>query len=324
MTAKIIESFCEMYSINPRYIEELRNEERYLAKIETEDGNFFYVKGEEADSAHWEASCDYAWFLYKNGFHVPQYLKSSEGKYVVQIEDRVFSVERALEGIPIEQVNDDILTKMGRLLGLQHKASMNNPSSFHQATSWSLFGGNKTDAIGDYDENELSFLDFKGAFENHRYYQDIENRYTEYRSKLKEVWHQLPQGAVQGDFCHYNMLLREDHELAFYDFNLAGNEVFLNECIAVAVYHSWHVPYEGSRSGSERFQLFLDAYQTTRPMTELEIKYLPDLTAIIRAFRFDRVEDGIALKNERQQDHFLEETLTILLNRDIRLCAGKI
>ncbi|WP_274307247.1 hypothetical protein [Solibacillus daqui] len=29
-----------------------------------------------------------------------------------------------------------------------------------KATSWSMFGGNKTKAVGDYDENELCFQAF--------------------------------------------------------------------------------------------------------------------------------------------------------------------
>ncbi len=306
---KIID-ICNNYYITPNKIEILRNNERILAKIET--AHTYYLKGELADKAYWESCCTFANLLYEQGFNVTQYMQSIDGAYVVQYDDKVFSLEIGLPGKPIEFITDKEIIEIGRLLGVQHHLSARMPNLFTNATSWSLFGGNKSEVIGDYDENELSFLEFKKHFNLHPLFTKIESLYKEYRYNLQQIWMRLPQGAVQGDFCYYNMLQQSDDTLAIYDFNLAGNEVYLNECIAVGVYHAWHAPYIGKLKEHERFQLFMESYTKERPLDSIEQIYAPQLKSVIRAFRYDRVELGIALNNELMQDLFAKETLRIL------------
>lgn len=308
---KIIE-LCDKYGIIPNYIEILRRNERFLAKVNSDQK--YFLKGEIADKAYWENCCYYSSLLLENGMNVTHYQKSLDATYVVEVEEKVFSLEISLAGKPVEVLTDREITEIGRLLGIQHALSIEIPTPFNTATSWSLFGGNQTDEIGDYDENELSFLDFKKHYENHLLFPNIESLYQEYRQSIYEIWSVLPQGAVQGDFCYYNMLLEEDGSLAIYDFNLAGNEVYLNECIAVGVYHAWHAPYEGKLKEEERFQLFLDSYKRERPLNVSEQATFSQLKAIIRAFRYDRIEDGISLKVEHEQNFFIQDTLLILEN----------
>ncbi|KGR79119.1 protein kinase family protein [Ureibacillus manganicus] len=306
---KIIE-ICNNYYINPKTVKVLRNNDRLLARIET--AHTYYLKGEPADKTYWEACCTFANLLNDQGFNVTQYIQSSYGTYTVQYMDKIFSLEQSLPGKPLEVITDKEIIDIGSLLGIQHRLSMKLPNLFTNATSWSLFGGNLSDALGDYDENELSFLEFKKHFNLHPLFTKIESLFNEYRYNLQQVWMRLPQGAVQGDFCYYNMIQLPDESLAIFDFNLAGNEVYLNECIAVAVYHAWHAPYTGKLNEHERFQLFLNSYTKERPLTSLEEIYTPQLKAIIRAFRFDRVELGIALNNGLMQELFIKETLKIL------------
>ncbi|MEK4522189.1 hypothetical protein MKX96_11230 [Psychrobacillus sp. FSL W7-1493] len=307
---KIIE-LCGKYGIIPNNIEILRKE-RVLAKVNSDQK--YFLKGEIADKAHWENCCHYSRLLLESGLNVTQYLKSLDATYIVEFEDKVFSLEINLAGKPVEVLTDREITEIGRLLGIQHALSIKIPTPFNTATSWSLFGGNLTDEIGNYDENELSFLDFKKHYEDQPLFSNIESLYQEYRKSIYEIWGLLPQGAVQGDFCYYNMLLEEDGSLAIYDFNLAGNEVYLNECIAVGVYHAWHAPYEGKLKEEERFQLFIDSYTRERPFNVIEQATFLQLKAIIRAFRYDRIEEGISLKVENEQNLFLQNTLFILEN----------
>lgn len=308
---KIIE-VCNKYGIAPNYIEILRMNERVLAKIDSTQK--YFLKGEIADRAYWENCCVYSRLLLKSGMNVTHYEKSIDDTYVVEFEDKVFSLERSLAGEPIEVLTDREFIEIGRLLGIQHSLSVKTPTPFNISTSWSLFGGNQTDMIGDYDENELSFLDFKKHYEPHPLFPRIESLYQEYRQSICEIWSILPQGAVQGDFCYYNMLQAKDGSLAIYDFNLAGNEVYLNECIAVGVYHAWHAPYKGKLIEEERFQIFIDSYTNERPFNVIEQTIFLQLKAILRAFRYDRIENGISLKDEHTQNLFLQETLLILEN----------
>lgn len=309
---------CSHYDVTPKDVEIFRKDESVLAKIEAE--YTYYLKGEQASKTYWEQCCNFANSLLEKGMNVSQYVKSKNGFYVVEIDEKVYSLERELKGEIIETITDAELIEIGRLLGIQHYISQQLSTPFNTATSWSLFGGNQTDAIGDYDENELSFIDFKKQFKSHPIFTKIESLYNDYRQRLKLIWNFLPQGAIQGDFCYYNMLKQYQGNLAIYDFNLAGNEVYLNECIAVGVYHAWHVPYKGRLNGTERFKLFIDAYNKERPLNELERTYAAYTKAIIRAFRFDRVEDGIFLKSKEEQDLFLRETLHILEELEFNIC----
>ncbi|HWL25116.1 MAG TPA: hypothetical protein VNR38_15470 [Ureibacillus sp.] len=310
MDNQTIIDICNNYYITPKKIEILRNNERYLAKIET--AHTYYLKGERADKTYWEACCTFANLLHEQGFNVTKYMQTIDGVYVIQHEDIVFTLEQALPGNPINIITDKEISEIGRLLGIQHRLSMKIPNLFTNATSWSMFGGNKTDALGDYDENELSFIEFHKHFNTHPLFSQIESHYQKYRYNLEQVWTRLPQGAVQGDFCYYNMVKLPDDALAIYDFNIAGNEVYLNECIAVGVYHAWHAPYKGELKEQERFQLYMEAYLKERPLEYLEQIYVNQLKSIIRAFRYDRVELGIALNNELMKDLFMKETLRIL------------
>ncbi|MFY3790888.1 hypothetical protein ACOQFO_04135 [Ureibacillus sp. MALMAid1270] len=306
---KIID-ICNNYYITPKKIEILRNGERVLAKVET--AHAYYLKGESTDKAYLETCCTFANLLYDQGFLVTQYIQSSKGSYTVQFDDKVFTLELGLPGKPLEVITDQEIMEIGRLLGSQHRLSQRMPNLFTNATSWSFFGGNQSDAIGDYDENELSFLQLKKHYHSHPLFSKIEALYNEYRFNIQQVWTRLPQGAVQGDFCYYNMTRIANGPLAIFDFNLAGNEVYLNECIGVGVYHAWHAPYVGKLKEQERFQLFIESYSKERPLESLEQVYFPQLKSLIRAFRYDRVELGCTLDNKLMQDLFIKETLKIL------------
>lgn len=310
MNNQAVIEVAKHYNIHPENLEILRNNERMLVRIETD--RTYYLKGEKADKTYWEACCTYANYLSDRGMRVSQYLKSAAGHYVTQLDDKIFTLECGLSGDPIKVITDREFNEIGRLLGMQHGLSMQIPSPFSTATSWSMFGGNQTYAIGDYDENELSFLDFKAHYQFDPLLFKIESLYKEYRQSLQQIWGQLPQGPVQGDFCYYNMLKGLEGILWLYDFNLAGNEVYLNECLGVAVYHAWHVPYEGNLSEEGRFQLLLESYVKERPWNPLEHAAAPQLTAIIQAFRYNRIEEGITLKTQREQQQFLQNTLLIL------------
>lgn len=213
-------------------------------------------------------------------------------------------------GEEVDVLNDGKLVSIASMLGRFHAESLRQGYRFHRATSWSLFGGNATEEIGDYDENELSFLELKEACGQEVIFEEIEGQYLAHRTYLKNNWHTLPVAAVQGDFCHYNMLFNGNRIQSIFDFNLAGDECLLNECIAVAVYCCWHVEGDSTLSTEERYTLFIDAYQKYRPWSNEEIALSMKLKAIIRAFRYDRVARGVEMSDEKAL--FLEETLQIL------------
>ncbi|MCM3758383.1 hypothetical protein M3197_13010 [Sporosarcina aquimarina] len=311
MNTERVSVICKNYNLQPERIEILRSGERLLAKVTAE--SLYLLKGERADVLYWVACCGYAQLLVERDMNVARYVQTTSGLRVHEEDGFVFTLEKELSGHELTNITDELLSEIGRLLGKQHIISAQFKSPFTTGTSWSMFGGNATENLGDYDENELSFLEFKNCCESHPLYEAIESLYLEYRRVLQKAWAQLPQGAVQGDFCYYNMVREESGKLGIYDFNLAGNEVYLNEAIAVAVYHAWHAPYTGELTEEKRFQLLLETYTFERPFSEQEQVLVLILKSVIRAFRYDRVEAGGSLSDEQKRNEFLQETLNILM-----------
>lgn len=309
MIHQVIKCWNEAFSVN----EIIRDyDHKKLAKLTDMNGKIFYLKGEKLNRSEGERVCQFANDL-SDILPIPTYIHTGELMYTADWEGFIFTLETALiEGEGIQQLNDIHIQSIAENLAKQHKHCLQHNILLNKPTSWAMFGGNQTDALGDYDENELSFLDFKRAFSDYAQFAEIEQMYLDYRKQLKALWPKLPTAATQGDFCYYNMLFKDGQLVGLFDFNLAGDEVYINECLAVGIFLCWHTPYEGKLNGEERFELFMRTYESVRPLTAIELQAKPLLFRVIRAFRFDRVEEGIANINDYQQ--FLEETKKLLIN----------
>ena len=298
-------------------ITEIRNADKIIYQLQDANNEQRYMlKGEKTNLDSVELNCQFANQL-NTVLPTPLYIKSVEGHYAVLYEDYVLTLEVKLTaGQEIDALTDGHLKEIAASLGKMHTFCLHNKIKLNKATSWSMFGGNKTFAIGDYDENELSFREFEVAFSHNAHFTYIKKLYLDARNQLLTMWPLLPKAATQGDFCYYNMRFDHERMVALFDFNLAGDEVLLNECVAVGIYSCWHVPYTGQLPSDERFQLFMEHYRMVRPLTDQELHALPHLFSIIRAFRYDRVEAGIA--NVDKIDAFIEETISILLNEKVK------
>lgn len=286
-----------------------RDGDKKIYAMRDGDGVEWIVKGEKAPMKQVQQNAQFANDL-AGILPVPIYKEIQKGAYAVVEDGLTWTVETRQFGEEADVLNDAKLVSMASMLGRLHAESLRQSYRFHRATSWSLFGGNATEAIGDYDENELSFLEMKAAYGQEEIFAQIEAQYLAHRTYLENRWKSLPVAAVQGDFCHYNMLFDGDRVQSIFDFNLAGDERLLNECIAVAVYCCWHVEADSTLSAEARYTLFTEAYQKYRPWSKEELAVAMTLKAIIRAFRYDRVSSGI--EKVEQQERFLKETLSIL------------
>ncbi|AWE07828.1 hypothetical protein DCE79_10720 [Lysinibacillus sp. 2017] len=292
-------------------ITEIRNADKIIYELQGTNEQLYILKGEKTNLDSAEHNCQFANQL-NTIFPTPLYIKSVDERYTVLYADYILTLEEKLTaGSEINALTDGHLKEIAANLGKMHKFSLHNKIRLNKATSWSMFGGNKTLAIGDYDENELSFRDFEEAFQHNAHFASIKKLYLDARNQLVTLWPSLPKAATQGDFCYYNMRFDNERMVALFDFNLAGDEVLVNECVAVGIYSCWHVPYTGQLPSDERFQLFMEYYKKVRPLTDEELHALPHLFSIIRAFRYNRIEAGIA--NAEKIDDFIEETTSILL-----------
>lgn len=295
------------WPVTIRDIQIISQKGKWIVAVHCSEGQFV-VKGEKTLLQDPEEVCHFASEL-RAVLPVPLYIKTVNRTYTVVEEELTFTLEQQLEGVEVPILKTYHIEQIALALAKMHLFSETTKRQLNQPTTWSLFGGNKTEAIGDYDENERSFWEVKEAFQNEMLFSQVEEAYNTLRASLQAVWSQLPKGATQGDFCPYNMYFNDNRLTALFDFNLAGDEVLVNECIAVAVYVCWHYPYEGELLPNERYDVFIETYENYRKRSPLEKRCSDALFRIIRAFRYDRVDLGI---ERGDASGFLEETLAIL------------
>ncbi|HEX5563962.1 MAG TPA: hypothetical protein VFX34_03300, partial [Sporosarcina sp.] len=108
------------------------------------------------------------------------------------------------------------------------------------------------------------------------------------------------------------LLFRQDKISTVFDYDIAGDEVLINECIGVAVFLAWHHDFNGNETPEERYQAYIAAYEAERPLANDEMEMIPHLFAIIRAFRYDRIEEGIEKIKKGEGKPFLDETIVLL------------
>lgn len=316
--SKIVETY---WNIRIKEFFSIRNADKKIAEIKDARGNVYIVKGEKNDCQKVNEICEFANVL-RVILPVPAYIQTVHSAYAIEQGGLTYTLEQKVTGIEAKFVTDRQLYVIGKALGKMHRFSLEHSLRLHQATAWSMFGGNKTDRIGDYDENELSFVDFENAFYDEPLHSEIKALYMKHRDKLEKNWPALPMAATQGDFCPYNMLFDDTGNIAgIFDFNLAGDEVLVNECIAVGVYVSWHIEYVGELDPAERFEQFIAGYTEERAFTDLEIEVIPPLFSIIRAFRYDRVDEGI--EDAANKTAFMDETLNLLKSGDRAVLINK-
>ena len=190
------------------------------------------------------------------------------------------TAEVFVEGSEIEYVTAAQVKEIGRMLGRMHLAGSRAPFRFGYGTSWSMFGGNASEAFGEYDENELMYRELMDACSSSGMHKEaaglVHSLYQRKRERVRKLWTYLPSGPVQGDFCPYNMRADRKGRIAgFFDFNLAGDEVFVNELAALAVYYAYSCPKQPGMGESACLRSFLQGYRSVRRMKGAEEEVLP-------------------------------------------------
>lgn len=313
---ELIQEVMQSYFTEPITRHEiLRDRDRLVAEVEV-NGETYFLKGEKTTVAVIEKIIEFTKIMSDAGlpFLVPE--KTIDGNCYRQHEDLLFILERKGNGKEVKRLQLSHIQEIGKLLGKQHAVSATTDFRFGTGTSWGMFGGNETDALGDYDENEVSYLDLiRSLNEDETVTAElttIQELYQYRRGQLKNLWSTLPSGPVQGDLCPYNLLFQGDNISGVFDYDIAGDEVLINECIGVAVYLAWHYDFEGKEIPEERYHAYINAYTSVRPLSNREMEMVPHLFAIIRAFRYDRIEEGIEKMKQGHGKAFLEETIQLL------------
>ncbi len=232
----------------------------------------------------------------EEGLPVVRRLRSCSGQYSAVLDNGqrrwLTTLEQYAAGdeFTCRDLNDVHL--IGMLLGQLHRVSLETEIFFGHGTSWSLFGGNATEELGDYDENEKSFTAMIGALKRAEcpaeLLERIKKLYHARRAEVQNIWMELPAAAVQGDLCPYNMTRGKRGEIAgLFDLNLAGDEVLVGELCALLAYYASYPPPD-SPSDKVMHELF-QAYVSERPLKKEELSVVEPLMRLLPPFRFDRV-----------------------------------
>lgn len=223
--------------------------------------------------------------LHAGGVPVPALYRDKTGHLLMELvwrgETWTVTVEEWIDGEPPHSVTPSLVSIMGSTLGKMHFLAGNYGPLFGHGTDLSLFGEHD-----EYKENarrlrkalEATGLEMPSA---------LMDAYDLARERLAGMWGDLPSGPVHGDLAEHNLLLDETENVkAVLDFNLAGDEVFVNEVVHTCL----RLPSFGDESLDRDFAArFLRAYEEVRPLSAKERLAAPYLVTVIRPFRLREI-----------------------------------
>lgn len=223
--------------------------------------------------------------LHAGGVPVPALYRDRAGRLLMDLVSRgetwTVTVEEWIDGEPPHSVSPSLVSILGSTLAKMHILGGSYGPLFGHGTDLSLFGERD-----EYAENagrlgealEASGTEMPPA---------LKHAYDLARERLAELWEDLPAGPVHGDLAEHNLLLDETENVkAVLDFNLAGDEVFINEVVHTCL----RLPSFGDESHDRSYAArFLRAYEEVRPLSVTERLAAPYLVTIIRPFRLREV-----------------------------------
>ena len=254
-----------------------------------------------------------------NGCPVPKRLKTSEGFYFHSIAESknqlLVTLEQWMPGQEVEvtDLSKQLLRHLGQILGKMHRISENHDLHFNYGTYWGMFGGNFSEEPGIHDDIEVESINLRNALVKVDVDKQLVNLvfqlFSNNREALRQVWSQLPKGAVQGDLSPNNILLDHHGKLqAIIDFNIAGEEVFIAHAIGEGIFLSYELLGD---QGDEHYKDFMSAYLEERPLSPIEEHAFPLIVQVVRPFRFRRIQRIVKLCEAGERNKVEEELRTI-------------
>lgn len=227
--------------------------------------------------------------------------------YLIWVEEYI--CKKTLDDLNLDNnMSEDLLGQLGHCLGKMHDAAKKECIKFNWNSPWVLFDNFSED--DEFDENYLNayslYTELKVLPIDLHLLENIWRCYNKIRDKLKIGYDKLPNGAVQGDLSTNNILLDDNNNLyGIIDFNIAGNEVFVNHMMEESVFLSyasddfWNTEEEILEMKSKLYN-FINSYSENYALSNEEINKIEYLYQIIRPFRMEKVYPTIRLAHEEK------------------------
>lgn len=298
-----------------------KDEDRFIYIVKLENNESFVIKFYKNNYNTIEKVNGWAKLakIYKkHELKVPEFKRFEDGNYAILNEDdgasylvwaEEYICKKTLDDLNLDNnMSEDLLGQLGHYLGKMHDAAKKECIKFNWNSPWVLFDNFSED--DKFDENYLNayslYIELKVLPVDLHLLENIWKCYNKIRDKLKIGYDKLPNGAVQGDLSTNNILLDNNHNLyGIIDFNIAGNDVFVNHMMEEGIFLSyasdnfWNTPEE-ILNMEINLSNFIEGYCKNYTLSHEEIDKIECLYQIIRPFRMEKVYPTIRLAHEEK------------------------
>lgn len=222
--------------------------------------------------------------LRRAGFPAPALVCTRHGNRFLVHQGEVYEVQAYIPGDPFDATKLVHLAAAARMLGLYHQAvigfehrTLHRPAERYGFCALSRTMGSLRDGWWRRGMVLTSLIPLLSRLEEH--VRDLELRY--------KAIGQLPELVIHGDYHGANLVFRGDRIVGVVDYDLAHwcsrvmevAEAVIAFCTDPGL-QLRHIVYSGALD-LERVRTFLAAYQEEAPLSEMEIRALPDLIRTI-------------------------------------------
>jgi len=233
-------------------------------------------------------------FLRKNGIPIPRKYKYNEcfvsevsyfgNNFYITVEDYF--------GNDIKFITSSTAYVLGAMLAKMHSISLDNNYHMKNGTTYNALVSGKIKLQNIWGPNNgllMSKYDYKKIDEIHKC--QIQ--------QIKEIWGILPKGAVHGDLGLTSNLMLNGNKYGIIDFNLSGDEVFLNDMLVTWYSSRYNFNNVMSVSLNKIIHIrenFFDAYCHNRRLQDIEYENINKLSCIINGIYFNRFVANVVKK----------------------------
>lgn len=325
---EVVESIKEITYLIENYKVE-NSKAKVIIKVELSDDKAYIIKfilDNETTHNLIEEQSIFSECMRLNGINTPKRLKN-KGKHctIIPVEGLRYdvTVEEYL-GEELTFINSNIVQEIANLMAKMHTISQENNCHIRGNTIWNIFCDKSDISRGfksfcEYRHNS----DYDWSLYNTDLYQSIIDLYEQRLSRLKSIWHKLPCYATQGDYSINNLAFKDGRVKGIFDYNIAGDEALVSDMIIEGLFVSYEMDLDNCLIDDDKdrlFKLFVKTYMQCRKLTQIEIKVMNDIYAVVFPFWWTRIifdskkslRKYLEENNTKKVNEFLDETHRLL------------